>query len=291
MTIRSLIAVGAMLLLAACSGMQVQKAEKASADGQNSFNSTLYNKYMVLARAEYKEGDYADSDFFANRAIAAAAGNPAPIQDVTERKMPDTQTGLTLTAAQNDLQSVFDAGARERVPELAAAAQTSYECWLQEQEENFQPKDIQACRDEFDGLIPAIQNALAPPPKPMAAPAPAPAPAPMPKGTLFKLFFANNSTTIDDAGRDVIGKAMAHAANFKPPRVVVAGYTDSTGSEAYNQDLSDRRARVVAAAMVLRGIPDAQVKARGYGERYQDVRTADNVAEPKNRRVEISVAP
>jgi OOP family OmpA-OmpF porin len=290
MTIKSVLAVGALLLLAACSGTQLPKAESASPQG-DAFSTALYHKYMVLARAEYKEGDYADSDFFADRAVASAAGKPPAPQDVTDRKMPDTETGLVLASAQNDLEEVMNAGARQRVPELAAAAQTSYECWLQEQEENFQPKDIQACRDEFDGLIPAIRNALAPAAKPMAAPAAAPAPKPMVKGTLFKLYFDNNSTTIDPAGRAVIGEAMELSAKFSPPRVVVAGYTDSTGSATYNQELSEKRARVVATALTLRGIPEGQIKFRGYGERYQDVRTADGVAEAKNRRVEISVAP
>lgn len=290
MNIRTALAVGAMLLLAACTGTQLQKAEGVSAQG-SAFDTTLYNKYMVLARNEYKEGDYGDADFFASRALAAAAGNSPDPQEVSERTMPDTATGLVLVAARNDLMSLFDAGAREKVPELSAAAQSSYECWLQEQEENFQPPHIQACRDEFDGLIPAIQNAMAPPKKPMAAPAPAPAPKKVVKGALFKLYFANDSSTIDTAGREVIGKAVAHAKNYDPPRVVVSGYTDTSGSANYNQKLSEKRARVVAASMTLRGVPEGSIKFRGYGERYLDVRTADGVSEAKNRRVEISVAP
>jgi OOP family OmpA-OmpF porin len=290
MTIRSVLAVGAMLLLTACSGMQLDRAENTPVgDGVSDFDKALHAKYMVLARNEYKEGDYADADFFADRAMAAAAGNSPDPQDVTERMMPDTQTGLVLAAAQNELDDLFAKGAREKVPSLSAAAQAAYECWLQEQEENYQPKDIQTCRDEFDGLIPAIQNAMAPPMKKKAMAAPAP--KKMPKGALFKLYFALDSSTIDAAGREVIGKAVAHAANYNPPRVVVSGYTDTSGSEAYNQALSEKRARVVAAAMTLRGIPESQIKFRGYGERYLDVRTADGVVEAKNRRVEISVAP
>lgn len=288
MTIKSVLAVGALLLLTACSGMQLQKAEGVKAGG-SAFDKALNAKYMVLSRAEYKENDYGDSDFFATRAMAAASGKSPEPQEVGERKMPSNEIGLVLAAARNDLVSLFDAGARNRVPELSAAAQASYECWLQEQEENFQPPHIQACRDEFDGLIPAIQNAMAPAKKPMAK-KPAMKKKPI-KGSLFKLYFANDSTTIDAAGRDVIAKAIKHAANFKPARVVVSGYTDSTGSAGYNQSLSEKRARVVAASMTLRGIAESQVKFRGYGERYQDARTADGVSEAKNRRVEISVAP
>ena len=111
------------------------------------------------------------------------------------------------------------------------------------------------------------------------------------KGALFKLYFGNNSSSMDGAARAVIGKAVAHAKNFNPARVVVSGYTDANGSANYNQALSEKRARVVAASMTLRGIGEKQLKFRGYGERYQDVRTADGVSEAKNRRVEISVAP
>ena len=286
MNIKAVLAVGALMLLTACTGTGLQNAEGTNPQG-SAFDNALFNKYMNLARAEYKEGDYGDSDFFAGRAVAAAGGNSPDPQEVGERKMPDNETGLVLAAARNDLVALFDAGSKKRVPELSAAAQAAYECWLQEQEENFQPAHIQACRDEFDGLIPAIENAMAPPKKPMMKKE---MPKPV-KGALYKLYFSNDSSSISTAGRDVIGKAVAHAKKYSSPRVVVSGYTDSTGSADYNQTLSEKRARVVAAAITLRGIADGNVKFRGYGERYQDVRTADGVGEAKNRRVEISVAP
>ena len=71
--------------------------------------------------------------------------------------------------------------------------------------------------------------------------------------------------------------------------MVVSGYTDSQGGNDANQALSQKRANVVAAAMRIRGVARDAIAAEAFGEDFQDVRTADGVAEPKNRRVEIQV--
>ena len=73
----------------------------------------------------------------------------------------------------------------------------------------------------------------------------------------------------------------------------VYGFTDTTGSVGYNQDLSERRAQAVADYLVSQGVSRARIATRGYGEdpQYLRVRTGDNVAEPLNRRVEIKIVP
>jgi len=73
-------------------------------------------------------------------------------------------------------------------------------------------------------------------------------------------------------------------------RVQVEGFTDSQGSDAYNQDLSQRRADAVANAIIQRGVEAQRVRALGYGEAYP-VATNDNAGSRQlNRRVEIIVA-
>ncbi|MGH6916532.1 MAG: OmpA family protein, partial [Geminicoccaceae bacterium] len=57
--------------------------------------------------------------------------------------------------------------------------------------------------------------------------------------------------------------------------------------EAYNQALSERRARNVAQALTQRGIPTTTMQVEGHGETQPRVPTADGVREPQNRRVEI----
>ena len=71
----------------------------------------------------------------------------------------------------------------------------------------------------------------------------------------------------------------------------VYGHTDSTGSDAYNQTLSENRARTVANYLIARGVPAARIRSQGFGETMP---VADNTTEAgrtKNRRVEIKIVP
>ena len=288
MSMKIILATTAMVALAGCVGGGLQKAEMANPGGSD-FDNALSGGYLRLARAEQKENDYKDADFFSMRAISSAEGQSAPPSEVTDRELPQEEQ-IYVLGLRNDLVEVLDGGARERAPQLAATAQLAYECWIQELEENIQQDEIDACRDQLDGLIPALRNAITD--EVAAAPPPAPAPAPKPKivkGKLFKVLFTTGGTRLDDAANETISAAAAHVGNYSEPRVVVSGYTDTEGSTASNDALSAKRARVVAAAMRIRGVAADIIKARGFGEDFLEVRTADGVAEPKNRRAEINV--
>ena len=67
----------------------------------------------------------------------------------------------------------------------------------------------------------------------------------------------------------------------------VSGYTDLSGTAAYNQSLSVRRAQSVEAELVRDGVAEAEITIRGLGEANPLVPTAKGVREPQNRRVEI----
>src|SRR3546814_7146483 len=59
----------------------------------------------------------------------------------------------TLTSSRERLMAVLAAGAAQSDPTQAAEAQVAFDCWMQEQEENFQPDDIAACRDRFEAAM------------------------------------------------------------------------------------------------------------------------------------------
>ena len=71
---------------------------------------------------------------------------------------------------------------------------------------------------------------------------------------------------------------------------MVVGHTDLSGSDAYNDDLSIRRAEAVADLMVGLGINRGQMTISAEGEGNPRVPTQDGVREPQNRRVEITVS-
>jgi outer membrane protein OmpA-like peptidoglycan-associated protein len=70
-------------------------------------------------------------------------------------------------------------------------------------------------------------------------------------------------------------------------RIEVNGHADRTGSAAYNQTLSERRAQNVAAELVRNGVPQNIITVQGFGYTRPLVPTGPGAREPQNRRVEI----
>ncbi|UPY36490.1 OmpA family protein [Sediminicoccus sp. KRV36] len=122
----------------------------------------------------------------------------------------------------------------------------------------------------------------APRPAPVAAPAPAPAPA-----RTFLVFFDWDRADLTDRARQIIAEAATNARTVRSTRIEVSGHADRTGSAAYNQRLSVRRAEAVAAELVRRGIARNEITVQGFGFDRPLVPTAMGVREPQNRRVEI----
>lgn len=84
---------------------------------------------------------------------------------------------------------------------------------------------------------------------------------------------------------------IAAFLNDNPERSVqVEGFTDSQGSNEYNQQLSQRRADAVAQAIIQRGIDTQRVRALGYGEEFPKASNSSSGSRQLNRRVEIVVS-
>ncbi len=283
MNMKVILAAAAMVALAGCAGGELRKAEMVTPQGTD-FDNALSAGYLKLARAEQAETDYTDADYFAERAITTANALIVLPPDVSSRELPQ-EDAIYVLALREDLVEVLDGGARIDNPKKAADAQIAYECFIQELEENLQQDEIDACRDQLDNLIAELRGGT----EVAAAPAPRPAPKKLPRGKTYKVYFPTGGTKLDAAANEVVAEAAAHASLYGVPRIVVAGYTDTQGDNVANESLSLKRARVVAAAIRIRGIDRDAIKAQGYGEDFLDVRTGDGVAEPKNRRVEVQV--
>ncbi len=121
---------------------------------------------------------------------------------------------------------------------------------------------------------------------PAAAPAVAPAPA-VRAQTEYLVFFDWDKSNITPAADRVISDAVAAIGRGADARVHVIGHTDTSGSPAYNQRLSVRRADAVKNSMVAKGIPAANITTEGRGESQLLVQTGPNVREPSNRRAQI----
>ncbi len=136
------------------------------------------------------------------------------------------------------------------------------------------------------GLRYALNVAPPPPPPPAAAPTPVAAPAPAPSRT-YLVFFDWDKADLTDRARQIIGEAAQNVSRVAVTRIEVNGYTDTSGTTAYNQKLSAMRAQNVAAELVKDGVPQNEIVAQGFGDTHLLVPTAAGVREPQNRRVEI----
>ena len=132
-----------------------------------------------------------------------------------------------------------------------------------------------------------------PAPAPVARKTPPPAPPPAPpmqqRLVLRGVNFATDSSAIDPGSAVVLDVAADQLRGSPGVRVVIEGHTDSTGTEAYNQGLSQRRADSVRSYLVRKGIAAERLTARGLGE--SDPVGSNDTAEGRamNRRVELEV--
>lgn len=278
----ALLAAG-VALLSGCAGLGLGEAEMTAPQG-NAYDRALQQGYLDLSRAEYNEGDYWDSDAFAERSMAAARGESVLPEEIAARELPAERVG-TLTAARERLSAALAGGAAQRNPAMAAEAQVAFDCWMQEQEENFQPDDIAACQNRFIAAMDALEQR----PVVTAPPPPPPAPAPMAAPGPFTVYFDFDRAELTPAARTELADVVQAAQGFQEGSIDITGYTDLSGAEAYNQVLSERRANSVIEFLVGGGVDAARIVGRGLGESNPVVDT--EAPEQRNRRVEIEFRP
>jgi OmpA-OmpF porin, OOP family len=250
----------------------------------SSFTKALYKEYLDLSAFEYGEDDQTSVSAYAKRAIAAGKNKPTGPEALSARKLPGGTVGA-LTKGRSDLMAAFSSGAESREPGHAARAQAMFDCWMEQQEENNQPKHIAACRD---GFMSALAKLKAPMAKPMPKPTPKPMPKPMAKLTgPYIVYFGFDSAKIPLTQMGIVNTAGVDAETVKPTSVIVQGHTDLAGDPKYNNELSAARVNAVIRALADAGISATIMSKSYHGEGKPAVATADGKREKKNRRVEI----
>ena len=107
--------------------------------------------------------------------------------------------------------------------------------------------------------------------------------------SLSDILFDVNRATLKPGAESNVRRIAAILQQYPDRQIAVEGHTDATGSDAYNQTLSEDRAASVRASLVAGGVPAGQITSRGFGK-TQPVATNDTPAgRQQNRRVEIIV--
>ena len=276
---------GLAAMVGACAGMELEGVQDLEPQGSE-FHAGLYAGYVELATNEHGEYDFRDSDHFAMKAAGAARGEDVAPTDLSERMIaPDNAEELS--KARSRLVAMLDGSGRDKAPVVASSAQISFECWLQEQEEGHQEGDINDCRNAFYGQVIAAEVAMRPPPPPPPEPEPEPEPV---YATYYVVFFEFDSSELSNAAMQTLDEAAEAALATRPYKIVIRGHTDRAGPDAYNLGLSERRALSVAGYMIEQGAGRFVIDAEGVGESEPIARTADNVRDGRNRRVEVTLS-
>ena len=105
----------------------------------------------------------------------------------------------------------------------------------------------------------------------------------------FTLNFRFDSDELTDESRALVPEIVQAVRNRPVPDVLVIGHTDTTGAPASNFELGLKRASMVRTILVEAGLDPNFIELISHGEEELLVPTADEVAEPRNRRVEIAV--
>lgn len=105
----------------------------------------------------------------------------------------------------------------------------------------------------------------------------------------FTVYFVFDKDELTAESRGQFDRIKAALAARPAPEVVVIGHTDRVGTIPYNDALGLQRAQSVRAALIEAGIDPGRIQVAGRGERDPAVPSADEVAEERNRRVEIMV--
>lgn len=280
-----------------------QELDKIEPSG-GSFSQELAADYKAFTLFEANEmNDWPDAEVFAQKTLRANGGEAVQPENPADWNIAEVHRP-TLTAARGKLVTALDGGGREKAPDLAAEAQSKYDCWVEQQEEDHQPDHIAACRGEFEAALAKLEAAMAPK-KVAAAPAPAPAPKAPPKAAPSApkltvgqeiartvVYFGWNQSDITTESQARIDALVEQMGDMRDIILFVEGHADRSGPSDYNIKLSETRAQTVRAELVRQGmnvgdIDKLELEAQGEGK--PAVRTPDGVREAANRRVEIVV--
>ncbi|MDX1737835.1 MAG: OmpA family protein, partial [Alphaproteobacteria bacterium] len=233
------------------------------------FQKALATEYKKIALFEADQMyDTLDGGHFADKGLRAHAGQKPLPESPANWNLEFGQQRLE--AARKRLTALMARDAANRSPQLAAAAQANFDCWVEQMEEGWQWDHIEYCQNNFQKNVIALEKLLATP---------------------TRVGFNINEAHLTEDDTIRVLALGEEAIRMDAPLVSVVGYTDRTGSKKYNLNLSLARADEVAAILRQSGYPKDRIAISAYGEDRPVVATADGISAPENRRVEILFYP
>jgi len=233
--------------------------------GGDDFNGHLASEYTEVARrAAFKDVLWLNSTAYIAKAQQAEAG-------VTPAAWTPAEIGVNgdATALYDTVVSTIAANKDAR-PAACARAQVMWDQYLEALRGGpnhcISPEDARALLDEALAACGVTGPAN------------------------FIVYFGFDKTNLTDAARATIDEVIAAVNAMGTTALSLVGHADTVDTVQYNQGLSERRAKRVSAALIERGVPAGAMTLAGRSENDLAVQTGDNVREPLNRRVEITLS-
>ena len=108
--------------------------------------------------------------------------------------------------------------------------------------------------------------------------------------TLNDVLFDSGSATLRPGGMRVVARLAEFLREYPERTLAIEGFTDSVGSDSFNQELSERRAAAVRVALIESGIGGSRVYVRGYGKAFPVASNDTSEGRQRNRRVEVVIS-
>ncbi len=301
---RNLAAAGGLAVALSACGIVDNHAElRALAPPDDEFAGTLAAELKTFAVTELDDmRDLIDGLHFGEKAKRAAAGDAVEPEPIEDWRLPEP-AARQLSDGRARLMAVLGGGARQSAPVAAAVAIARFDCWIEQQEENWQWAHIAACRDGFFAKLTELEGDIIPPVggaggEPVAGAGTAPGITPVNRPAqpesrftprAFTLHFEFDSARIAGDDKAAFRRVLETIRAGADTTIVLAGHADRAGPGWYNDGLSKRRALAVKRALIAAGVDADAITVKSFGERRPRIMTADGLRERRNRRVEIVI--
>lgn len=256
-TVLAVSSIATLMLMAACDTTlydELQTTEATAGD----FSKALKNEYSAFAKSEIDQYDWPDQQLIAKKGLLAARG-AQPLPEEPKNWNIEKKAQGDLLNSRKDLIHWLNTDARFKKPIRSARAQASFDCWVEQKEENWQIEHINTCREGTALALPDITH----------------------------INFAFNKSSIDDTSLEHLRKVALDWRNDSGEFLLLQGHTDQVGNKTYNYALSKKRAEAVKRSLLAFGVPEDQIYMELWGKTRPRAELTDDKKQISNRRVEI----
>lgn len=269
-------AIAMVLLLSGCFTQRLEERP----DRSEAYVQALMQEYRALSMERRAFSDFFDAEYFARKGLHASENESVFIESPRAWQLPKDSHPVFVEAYRR-LRAVFTPAMIQKAPKELAHAQVMYECWLERVEAKRSEAEIAICRDGFEQAMKG---------KALRRKGKAGGTTSSPADEMSHvIYFDFDDARVKERAKQTLSNAAKDINARKVQKVQVYGHTDRAGTRAYNQGLSERRAKSVAKELQEEGVESSSIESKGFGETQPAYPTEDGVKEQRNRRVEIRV--